>query len=88
MTIINYIFFGFVGLGVLFSFLRILLGPTSADRVAALDTLNVVLTGTIVFLALVFNNGLYLDIAIVYGLLSFTETVVISRYLEGKKWVY
>ncbi|MDK2887052.1 MAG: multicomponent Na+:H+ antiporter subunit [Thermosipho sp. (in: thermotogales)] len=85
MSVVNYIYFILVGFGVLFSFLRILLGPTSADRVAALDTLNVVLTGTIVFLALVFNNGLYLDIALVYGLLSFIETVVISRFLEGKK---
>ncbi|SHH18075.1 cation:proton antiporter [Thermosipho atlanticus] len=85
MNLLNYIYFIFVALGVFFSFLRILLGPTSADRVAALDTLNVVLTGTIVFLALVFNNGLYLDIALVYGLLAFVETVVISRYLEGKK---
>lgn len=87
MSVVNYIYFILVGFGVLFSFLRILLGPTSADRVAALDTLNVVLTGTIVFLALVFNNGLYLDIALVYGLLSFIETVVISRFLEGKKWL-
>ncbi|MBO8160531.1 MAG: cation:proton antiporter [Thermosipho sp. (in: Bacteria)] len=85
MNILNYVYFGFVGLGILFSFLRILLGPSSADRLAALDTLNVVLTGTIVFLALVFNNGLYLDIALVYGLLSFVETVVIARHLEGKK---
>ncbi|QTA38052.1 cation:proton antiporter [Thermosipho ferrireducens] len=85
MTLINYIYFGLVGFGVLFSFLRILIGPSSADRVAALDTLNIMLTGSIVFLALVFRNGLYLDIALVYGLLSFVETVVIARYLEGKK---
>ena len=65
-----------------------MLGPTSADRVAALDTLNVMLTGTIVFLALVFKNGLYLDIALVYGLLAFVETVLIARYLEGKKWLH
>ncbi|ANQ54134.1 cation:proton antiporter [Thermosipho sp. 1063] len=85
MIFLQYIYFVLVGLGALLSFLRILFGPTSADRVAALDTLNVVLTGTIVFLALIFNNGLYLDIALVYGLLSFVETVVIARYLEGKK---
>ncbi|MBO8139892.1 MAG: cation:proton antiporter [Thermosipho sp. (in: Bacteria)] len=85
MNVLNYIYFILVGFGVLFSFLRMLLGPTSADRLAALDTLNVVLTGTIVFLALVFKNGLYLDIALVYGLLSFVETVLIARYLEGKK---
>lgn len=85
MNVLNYIYFGLVGFGVFFSFLRVMLGPTSADRVAALDTLNVMLTGTIVFLSLIFKNGLYLDIALVYGLLAFVETVLIARYLEGKK---
>ena len=79
------LFFVLVGLGVTMSFIRILLGPTSSDRVAALDTMNVMLTGTIVFLALVFKRGIYLDIALVYALLAFLETVVISRYLEGRK---
>ncbi|MCD6545925.1 MAG: cation:proton antiporter [Thermotogae bacterium] len=85
MDILNYIFFGLIGLGVILTFLRILLGPTSADRLAALDTLNVILTGTIAILSLSFKNGLYLDIALVYGLLSFIETIVIARYLEAKK---
>lgn len=62
-----------------------ILGPTSTDRLAALDMLNVILTGTIAILALTFDNGLYLDIALVYGLLSFVETIVIARYLEAKK---
>ena len=79
------LFFILVGLGVSFSFIRVLLGPTSSDRVAALDTMNVMLTGSIVYLALVFKRGIYLDIALVYALLSYLETIVISRYLEGRK---
>lgn len=85
MGILNYLFFGLIGLGVTLAFLRILIGPTSADRLAALDTLNVILTGTIAILSLTFKNGLYLDIALIYGLLSFIETIVIARYLEAKK---
>jgi len=79
------VIFTLIGLGVFFPFLRILKSPISADRVAAFDTMNVILTGTIALLSLVFKNGLYLDIALVYGLLSFVETIVISRYLEAKK---
>ncbi|MDI3471870.1 MAG: multicomponent Na+:H+ antiporter subunit [Thermotogaceae bacterium] len=85
MSILSYLFFGLIGLGVILAFLRMILGPTSADRLAALDMLNIILTGTIAILALTFNNGLYLDIALVYGLLSFVETIVIARYLEAKK---
>ena len=79
------LFFTLTGVGIIMSFIRIMLGPTTSDRVAALDTMNVMITGSIVFLALLFKSSLYLDIALVYALLSFLETVVISRYMEGKK---
>ena len=79
------LFFTLVGAGVILSFIRVIIGPTSSDRVAALDTMNVMLTGLIVYLALIFKRGIYLDIALVYALLSFLETIVISRYLEGRR---
>ena len=79
------LFFVLIGIGVVLSFIRVIIGPTSSDRVAALDTMNVMLTGLIVVLAYVFNRSIYLDIALVYALLSFLETIVISRYLEGRK---
>ena len=78
-------FFVLVAAGVILSFIRILLGPTSSDRVAALDTMNVMLIGTIAVIAFILKRGIYLDIALVYGLLSYLETVVISRYMEGRK---
>ena len=79
------LFFVLIGIGVILSFIRVIIGPTSSDRVAALDTMNVMLTGLIVVLAYIFNRSIYLDIALVYALLSFLETIVISRYLEGRK---
>jgi multicomponent Na+:H+ antiporter subunit F len=79
------IVFAIIGFGAFFSILRLIMGPTVADRAAALDTMNVIITGLIVFLAHIFESSLYLDIAIVYGALSFLETVVVSRYLEANK---
>jgi multicomponent Na+:H+ antiporter subunit F len=79
------IVFGLVGTGMLFAVIRLIVGPTPADRVVSLDTLNVIVIGVIGLLALTFNNSLYLDIAIVYGILAFIETIVFARYLEGKK---
>lgn len=76
------IVFFLAGFGAFFSILRIILGPSVADRAAALDTMNVIITGLIVFLAHIFESSLYLDIAIIYGVLAFLETVVFSRYLE------
>lgn len=81
---INIIVFGLIGLGMLFAMIRLIKGPTVADRVVTLDTFNVITIGLISLFAFVFENSLYLDIAIVYAILAFMETVVFGRYLEGK----
>lgn len=81
---IDYIVFGLIGLGMFFAIIRLIKGPTVADRVVALDTFNVITIGLISLFAYVFENSLYLDIAIVYAILAFMETVVFGRYLEGK----
>ncbi|KFZ27359.1 MAG: Na(+)/H(+) antiporter subunit F [Candidatus Izimaplasma bacterium HR2] len=78
------IVFSLIGLGVLFAVSRLLIGPTPADRVVSLDTFNIIVIGVIALLANQFENSLYLDIAIVYGILAFIETIVFARYLEGQ----
>ncbi|MDD3123726.1 MAG: monovalent cation/H+ antiporter complex subunit F [Candidatus Izemoplasmatales bacterium] len=83
--IINYIVFSLLGLGLLFSLVRFIKGPTLSDRVVSLDTFNMIVIGVIALLALVFKSELYLDIVIIYAILSFLETVVFARYVEGKQ---
>ena len=80
---IDVIVFSLVGLGLLFAVIRLLKGPTPADRVVALDTFNIIVIGVIALLAYSFKNSLYLDITIVYAILAFIETIVFARYLEG-----
>ena len=80
---IDILVFSLVGLGVIFAVARLLIGPTPADRVVSLDTFNIIVIGVIALLANQFKNSLYLDIAIVYGILAFMETIVFARYLEG-----
>ncbi len=83
--IINIIVFSLVGVGVLFSLIRLIAGPTAFDRVVGLDTLNIIITAVVVLLALMLNNELYLDIAIAYAILSFLETILFARFLEGRR---
>lgn len=83
--IVNIIVLALIGVGVLFAVLRLIIGRTAFDRVVALDTVNVIITALIVFIALNFQSELYLDIALAYGILSFLETIVFARYLEGRK---
>ena len=83
--ILNIIVLALIGIGILFALLRLVIGPTAFDRVVGLDTVNVIITALIVFLAYYFRSMLYLDIALVYAILSFLETLVFARFLEGRK---
>ncbi len=82
--IIHMIVFGLLGIGLLFTLFRLIKGPFLPDRVVSLDTMNMIIVGVIGMLALFFENELFLDIAIVYAILSFFETVVFARYMEAK----
>lgn len=81
MTIV----FALIGIGILLSALRLFKGPSTMDRIVGIDTINMMVVGVIGVLAVYFKNGLYLDIAIVYAVLAFLETVVIARYMEGRQ---
>ncbi len=84
ISLVDWLVYGLTGLGVFFSLIRFLIGPTPFDRLAAVDMMNVMIVGLISILAFLTENNMYMDIAIVYALLSFVETIVFSRYLERK----
>lgn len=68
--------------GIVLSFVRLILGPTAADRAVALDGMTIIAISLIVFIAYYLNRVIYLDVAIVYGLISFVGIVAVARYLE------
>ena len=68
---------------VIMAMIRVIRGPTAPDRVVGLDTINtIVIVGMVIFGA-AFNEVIYIDVAIVYALLSFITTLFIAKYLEG-----
>jgi multicomponent Na+:H+ antiporter subunit F len=69
-------------LGVLLGVVRLVLGPTVVDRVAAVDVLTVMSISMISLYALVAGRFIYLDVALVYGVLSFLAVIAVARYLE------
>ncbi len=72
------------GIAFLLALGRFIEGPTAADRVVAFDVLTVISITFIVFSALIEERGIYLDVALVYALLSFLGVIAIARYLEGR----
>ena len=73
------------GLGalILICLIRAVLGPTAPDRLVAMDTTNTLVVAVLVVLAAAFREIIYVDVAIVYAMLSFVSTLYISSYLEA-----
>ena len=76
---------GALALLILGSIVRAILGPTTPDRLVALDTVNTLVMASLVVLGAAFNAIIYVDVAIVYAMLAFVSTLFFSKYLEGAK---
>jgi multicomponent Na+:H+ antiporter subunit F len=64
------------------TFVRFVLGPSLIDRVIAFDVLTVGSLGLMGLIALTENRLIYLDVNIIYGLLSFIAVVIVGKYLR------
>ena len=65
-------------------FIRFLTGPAFVDRIIAFDVMTVGSLGLIALLSVFYGRQIYLDVNIIYGLLSFTSVVVVAKYIEKK----
>ncbi|PTV94756.1 multicomponent Na+:H+ antiporter subunit F [Rhodobacter aestuarii] len=70
-------------LGIALSAARFAIGPRAVDRVVAFDALTIISVAGLVIIALATGRAIYLDVALVYALLSFLGVIVAARYLEG-----
>lgn len=69
-------------LSMLITLYRFLRGPTLADRIVAFDVMNIMGVSLLVLLSLYFQRSLYLDIALVFGLIGFLGSTIFGRYIE------
>lgn len=72
--------------GALLALIRAVKGPTTYDRVLAV---NVFGTKTVIILALlgyIGNRSGYLDIALLYALVNFLGTVALLRFVESRRF--
>jgi multicomponent Na+:H+ antiporter subunit F len=63
---------------------RLLIGPTLADRVLAMDLMATVAGGGICLYAMARGNYVYLDAMMVLTLIFFLGTVAFAFYLERR----
>jgi len=72
-----------LSLCVILALIRVLRGPTAPDRVVGVDTINTIVIVSMVAFGVAFREVIYIDVAIVYALLSFISTLFIAKYLQG-----
>ena len=73
-------------ISIVIALIRIVFGPTVPDRVVGLDTINTLVIASMVIFGAASKEVIYIDVAIVYALLSFVSTLFIAKYLEGGRF--
>ena len=64
--------------------IRLVKGPSVADRAVAADSMDILTDMALILFALYSGRGVYLDIALVTAILGFVGSTLIAKYLEGK----
>ena len=75
---------GLLLVALLLVLIRLIRGPSLADRILALDLLTTLAVALIAALVVLTGFTLYVDIAIAVGLLGFLSTVALVRYLLSR----
>ena len=84
MTTITMIAMCLIAIAALFTLFRLLFGPTNADRIVSADAMALIATVVLILLSVLFDSVLYLDIALVYSILSFVGIIALARVIEAK----
>ncbi|MBN1194272.1 MAG: cation:proton antiporter [Methanomicrobiaceae archaeon] len=69
---------------IVLTMVRLIAGPTVPDRVVALDAINTLTVAAMILLAVIYEQIIFVDVAIVYALLSFVGTLFIAKYIGGE----
>lgn len=66
----------------LLSLVRVVIGPTAADRMIGLNLVSGQILALLVLLAVRGGHGIYLDVALVYDIFGFVGLLAITYYLQ------
>ncbi|WP_342070390.1 K+/H+ antiporter subunit F [Yoonia algicola] len=70
-----------LALGQVMSMVRLVLGPTSGDRVLALDTMVINALGLVIVLGIYKGVQIYFEVALLIAMLGFVSTVALARFI-------
>ncbi|MEK5037462.1 Na(+)/H(+) antiporter subunit F1 [Sporosarcina sp. FSL K6-3457] len=61
---------------------RVYFGPSTPDRLIALDAIGVMLISSIALLSILFDTGFFIEVILLIAILSFIGTVSFSKFIE------
>ena len=64
---------------------RVVKGPRFTDRIVAVNAINTMVTASICLLSRLHRAGYLLDVALIYALLGFTATTLLTRLLAADR---
>ena len=82
VNILLYTSLVFIGLAIVLAVVRFIKGNTTIDRIISFDVLTIISIALIAMISYMSGRIIYLDVALVYGLLSFLSVIIIARYFE------
>lgn len=74
----------FLALAALGATIRVVLGPTVADRMVALDTLLFIGVGALGVYTARTGDTTYIPVLVVAVVTAFVSTIVVARYIEAE----
>ena len=84
MTIAVAVSAAFLVIAAVLSVIRVVLGPSVADRMVALDTLLFVGVGALGVYIVATGDTTYIPVLVVAVLTAFLSTVIVARYIEAE----
>lgn len=70
-----------LALGQILSMVRLVIGPTNADRILALDTMVINALGLIVVLGILQGFQIYFEVSMLVAMVGFVSTVALARFI-------
>lgn len=82
LNVIIYVALAVLVLAMLGMLYRVVKGPTTADRVIALDSIGIGLISVVSLLSILLDTTMFFEVILLLGILAFIGTVAFSKFLE------
>jgi multicomponent Na+:H+ antiporter subunit F len=71
-----------IGLAIVITVYRIVVGPSLPDRIIALDMIGVQIVAAVAIVSVIRNTTVFLEVILIIAILAFISTIAFSKSIE------